>query len=153
MPKVKWEIKNLSSDLSLKDASRKVLSKKINKLKSTIKDYLKDETPENLHQIRIDVRRLRYNMELFISCFVRKKFLIFYDVVAKLQDATGKIRDTDVLLSNLQSIDLPETSRSKDSITKRIESGNIKLREELKLSLNEFLQSKSLKDFLKMLKK
>ena len=153
MPKLKWEIKKLSSDLSLKDASRKVLSKKINRLKSIINDYLEDETPENLHQIRIDIRRLRYNMELFISCFVRKKFLIFYDSIAKLQDVTGKIRDTDVLLSSLESIDTPETSKSQKSVVKKIESGNIKLREDLKLSLKEFLDGKELKDFLKMLKK
>ncbi len=153
MTKVKWEIKSLTPNLSFKDASRKALTKRINKLKSTINDYLKEETPENLHQIRIAVRRLRYNMELFISCFVRKKFLIFYNSIANLQDVTGKIRDDDVLLSNLKAINLPKTSHSKDIIVKRIEKSNIQLIEELQLTLKEFLHSKELKDFIKMLKK
>ena len=153
MPRMKWEIKNFTPDLILKDTSRKTLSKRINNLKSTIKDYLENETPENLHQVRIAVRRLRYNMEVFISCFVRKKFLIFYNTIENLQDVTGKIRDADVLISNLNSISHPEGLNSIESVVKRIEIDNTQLREELKLLLNEFLHGKDLKDFVKMLKK
>ena len=149
MPKLKWEIKSLDSDLTFKQAGRKVISKRIKILESVIEKYLKDETPENLHEVRIAIRRLRYNMEIFISCFTRRIFLTFYKVVADLQDITGKIRDNDILISNLNSQNI---TNSNNAVAKRIEDSNIKLKQELKISLNDFLRSKDYKDFIKLLK-
>ena len=150
---MKWEVKNLSPGITMKEAAQKVLPNRIKNLNSTIKEYLENETPENLHQVRIAVRRLRYNMDIFISCFVKKKFLIFYNSIVKIQDATGNIRDSDILISNIKSLNLADASSAKESVVKRIEDVNYKSREELKLTLLEFHHSRESKDFLKMLKK
>jgi len=149
MPKLKWEIKSLDSDLTFKQAGRKVISKRIKILESVIEKYLKDETPENLHEVRIAIRRLRYNMEIFISCFTRRIFLTFYKVVADLQDITGKIRDNDVLISNLKSQNI---TNSNNAAAKSIENSNIKLKNDLIISLKNFLDGKEFKDFIKLLK-
>jgi len=149
MPKLKWEIKSLDSDLTFKQAGRKVISKRIKILESVIEKYLKDETPENLHEVRIAIRRLRYNMEIFISCFTRRIFLTFYKVVADLQDITGEIRDNDVLISNLKSQNI---TNSNNAAAKSIENSNIKLKNDLIISLKNFLDGKEFKDFIKLLK-
>lgn len=152
MAKMKWEIKGLTSELTLKKAARKVMSKRIKSLEKAISEYLINGTPEELHSIRIAVRRLRYNMELFISCFPRNKFVIFYDKIANLQDVTGKIRDIDILLFNLNSLDIEAASKSKKTAVSKIERNNNQLREELKILLSDYLSSKELNEFIYKIK-
>ncbi len=153
MHKRKWEIESLSPKISFKAAARIALSKRAINLKSYIKKYIKNETPANLHKVRIALRRLRYSMELFLSCFERKEFLIFYKAVSQLQDLTGKIRDTDVLVSSLKSIAVLKDLPAREEMVQRVSSDNLQRREEMNRSLLNFLKSEEFNHFLKILKR
>ena len=143
----KWEIKKLQKKQSFKKSSQIVLE---NRLKSTIKSirkYLSDNSAENLHSMRIAIRRMRYGMEIFIECFERKIFLVLYDSIVELQDQSGEVRDLDVLLDNIGRFKSESgitnlTTIEKDILHKKEILGNT-----LHLKLEEFLGSSIVKDF------
>lgn len=152
MPKkYKWEIKGLSEDKSLKLSARLALQQRLKILTLSIKKFFDEETVENLHSVRIALRRVRYNMEIFISCFYKDKFIAFYELVEHLQDMTGTKRDLDVLAENIKNISGGEKDSKADSFLKKVEEKNNALKDTLKLELMKFTHSRELKDFKKML--
>ncbi len=152
MPKhKKWEVKGLSAETSFSETTRLVISQRLDSLTSTIKKFLKNKTPANLHEVRISIRRLRYNMETFFPYFEKKKFLIFYKTVERLQDLTGSIRDLDVLMENLDSLAETENIVFDDAIRDKIQNKNSQLKDTLTLALMEFIHCKELKEFRKMI--
>ena len=58
----KWEIEELRDEKSFCEAGRIILKSRIDYLLSSIDNYFKDRTVENLHNVRIALRRVRYNM-------------------------------------------------------------------------------------------
>jgi CHAD domain-containing protein len=147
----KWEIKKLQKKLSFKKSSQIALG---NRLKSTIrsiKKYLSENSVDNLHSMRIAIRRMRYGMELFIECFERKYFLMLYDSIVDLQDQSGEVRDLDVLLENIHKFKTENgitelTAIEKDILYKKEILGNT-----LDLKLKEFLGKDIVKDFKRLL--
>jgi CHAD domain-containing protein len=146
----KWEITDLSKSKSLNVSAKIIMIYRIEQLLSDIKIFFGNETVENLHNVRIALRRVRYNMELFTSCFDRKKFLIFYKRIEFLQDASGKVRDLDVLTQNMNSLK-DENIRITKLIFKKIGEQRENLNETLKLELMKFTHSKALSNFQKLL--
>jgi len=147
----KWEIEGIKKRQSFCNASKIILIARLAHLINTIDDYFKERNVENLHDIRIALRRVRYNMELFIICFDRKIFLRFYNIIENLQDISGLVRDLDVFKENILSLITEERVRVSRSVTIKIEEKRKTLENKLELELMKFLHSKSLKDFNKML--
>lgn len=147
----KWKIKGLENKIPFTDAGKIVLMQRQKVLVASIKKFLKDESVENLHDIRITLRRLRYNMEIFFDCFDKKKFLVFYKKISSLQDLTGSKRDLDVLIENIKSVNTKNKTRAINSFIKCVEEKKSVLNDNLILELMDFLHSKELKDFVKMI--
>lgn len=51
---------------------------------------------EELHNMRIAAKRLRYTLEIFAPCFTGKEFTKLYDQVKSVQEQIGDIHDRDV---------------------------------------------------------
>jgi len=51
---------------------------------------------EELHNMRIAAKRLRYTLEVFASCFAGKEFTRLYEQVKSVQEQIGEIHDRDV---------------------------------------------------------
>ena len=132
-------------------SSKIILKARLDHLINTIDDYFKERNVENLHDIRIALRRVRYNMELFIICFDRKIFLRFYNRVEILQDISGLVRDLDVFKENISSLIAEEHVKVSRSVLTKVEEKRKTLENKLELELMKFLHSKSLKDFNKLL--
>ncbi|MEJ2614478.1 MAG: CHAD domain-containing protein [Ignavibacteriaceae bacterium] len=147
MSKSKWEIKGLSSDLPFGDSAKIILSDRLSNLLNAIDIFFKNDTEENLHDIRIALRRLRYNMELFTCCFEGKKFSSFYKIIERLQDQSGLLRDLDVLKVNINSLITNEKLKISGKIFKKIEEKRSELKAALKLELMKFTHRKALKNF------
>jgi len=147
----KWQIKGLGGKLSFENSGKIVLRQRLKSLVGSIRIFLKEETVENLHEIRISLRRLRYNMEIYLSCFDKKKFLVFYKKISLLQDLTGNKRDIDVLIENINLLKTDKQTEAINSFIQNIEEKKSALHEKLILELVEFIHSKELKDFTKML--
>lgn len=142
----------LTKKTALSAASSIVIDVKLFNLVSSINKYFEEESVENLHSIRITLRRVRYSLEIFTICFNRKKYLSLYKKIEKLQDLSGEVRDLDVLTDNMNKLQAGQKIKISVRIFKSIESKRSLLKEKLKLELMQFLHSKSLKDFQSLLK-
>ena len=149
----KWKIKGLSGKYSFRKTALIILNERINNLKRLITKFLTIESAESLHNVRISLRRLRYNMELFYSLFDRKKFLKLYTMVENLQDKTGDVRDIFILKQNIILFGKEDEIIIPDKLNVRIEEKEKLLNDDLRIELYAFLHSPELKNFMKLLKK
>ena len=151
MSNSKWEIKGLSNDLSFGDSSKIILSDRLSNLLNSINIFFKEDTEENLHDVRIALRRLRYNMELFLGSFENKKFMTLYKKIEDLQDKSGLLRDLDVLKVNINSLITVEKIKISNKVFKKVDEKRNELKGNLKLELMKFTHSKALKNFNSLL--
>ena len=151
MSKSKWEIKELSPNITFGDSSKVVLLNRLNNLLNSVDLFFKEDSVENLHDVRIALRRLRYNMELFIDCFDKKKFSAFYKKIEALQDQSGMLRDLDVLKVNINSLIIDKKIKISKIIFQKIDERRNELKANLKLELMKFTHSKALKNFNSLL--
>jgi len=149
--KRKWEIENITHQLRYDEAATIVLNQRLYSLLQSIRLYFEEESVENLHEIRISLRRFRYSMETFLVCFEEKKFLRIYKVISRLQDITGSLRDLDVLTENVQTLINERGVKVTRKFLNEIELKKRELREEIKIDLMKFVHSKSLSSFKKIL--
>jgi CHAD domain-containing protein len=147
----KWEIKGIKKRQGFCNAGKIILKSRLDHLINTIDNYFNDRNVENLHQVRIALRRVRYNMELFIICFDRRLFLRFYKKVESLQDISGLVRDLDVFKENVTSLKTEDSVIINPSVLAKIEVRRNDLENNLELELMKFQHSKTLKDFYKSL--
>ncbi|QQS37932.1 MAG: CHAD domain-containing protein [Ignavibacteriales bacterium] len=141
----------LTKKTVLSEAAKLVMEVKIFNLLSAINKFFEQETVENLHSIRIALRRVRYSLETFAICFNKKKYHSFYKKLAKLQDLSGLARDLDVLTDNMNKLHTELNIKISNRIFGKIEDNKTALKEKLKLELLQFIHGKSLKDFQSLL--
>jgi CHAD domain-containing protein len=151
MSKSKWEIKELSGNISFADSAKIIMVNRLDNLLKVIDLFFKEDSVENLHGVRIALRRLRYNMELFIGLFDGKKFSSLYKKVEQLQDQSGALRDLDVLKVNINSLITDEKIKISNNVFKKIDEKRGILKGGLKLELMKFNHSKALKNFYSLL--
>jgi len=149
--KRKWEIEKLKDSKQFKKSANLILSNRIESLLSSTDKYFKDLSVENLHDVRIALRRVRYSMELFIICYDRKIFIKFYNKVQLLQDLSGSVRDVDISLENINSLVIDNQIKIDNEIIAKAKEKKITLEENFKLELMKFTLGKVLKDYLKQL--
>jgi CHAD domain-containing protein len=152
MASPKWKIKGVTGKLSFNKAAVIILNKKIDNLNKQIKRFLKSNTAEDLHNVRISLRRLRYNMELFYALFERKKFLKFYSLIENLQDQTGNVRDIYILKQNILIYEKEYNIKIPNEFNLKLEERDEILKDNLTLELSSFIHSVELKNFMKSIK-
>lgn len=149
--KRKWEIEELKKSKSLIDISKVILNNRIDTFLETVIRYFENQSVEDLHDVRISIRRVRYSMELFINCFEKKLFLRFYSKVEKLQDLSGSVRDLDVLLENVKDLTQKGEIKPNPELNNQVLTRKSELEESFKYEMMKFLHSKVFKDFTKAL--
>jgi CHAD domain-containing protein len=148
----KWVINELTEELRLNEIAKVVLENRLSVLLDLIKNYLLNPDIENLHDVRIGIRRLRYSMELFYGIIDRKKFFSFYNRIEHIQDLTGKVRDLDVFESNILELSGNSKSKKYSALKKQLQQNRQLLAEELKLELMKFIHGKRVKNLIKIIK-
>jgi CHAD domain-containing protein len=149
--KRKWEIEKLKVTKQFKKSADLILRNRIESLLSYTDKYFKNLSVENLHDVRIALRRVRYSMELFIVCYDKKIFIKFYNKVQILQDLSGNVRDVDISLENINYLVTDNHIKIDNDIILKANEKKILLEEKFKLELMKFTLSRILKDFLKQL--
>ncbi len=107
---------------------------------------------ERLHDMRVATRRLRAAMEVFESCFPRKRHRKALKRVKALADALGERRDRDVSIELLEGFGGELSGADRGMLAIRIES----LREEQRSAnerLRPFVKRKRLKKLRRRLEK
>ena len=94
------KIIGLNPNQSFRQNARIVLPQRVEEVYSW-DQYIKDpKCQDELHNMRISVKRLRYTMEFFaVNYDIR--FSDFLDIIIDLQDILGDIHDSDVVLDVL----------------------------------------------------
>ncbi len=146
-----WEISKLSIKQNLTPSAKIILRQRLESFLSSLNLYLSEINSENLHQVRISLRRLRYPMEVFIKYFDRKKYLSFYKIVSSLQDLSGEVRDLDILKQNLNIYCNKDKSKTEEINFSKIDIKKEQFQSNLKLELMKFIHGKELKDFKKLI--
>ncbi len=147
----KSKLKLLDKNKTFCEAAQIILKEKLKRVNKSVKEFLKDESMENLHQTRIAVRRLRYNMEVFAECFEKKKFSIFYGIIEHMQASTGDKRDLDVLEENILKLSKEKEIVINPKIITGVKEKKSLLNESLRNEFCAFLKSKEMKEFNKLL--
>lgn len=150
MAKKKWKIEKLRYSKHLHKISNIILLNRFDNLLFSINEYFKTKEVESLHDVRIALRRVRYNMELFLVCYEKKLFMRLYNKIEKLQDLSGSVRDLDVFLENINALKNENVSVSETIEIKMKEKRNL-LQQEFETELNKFMKSRILKTFYKII--
>jgi len=147
----KWKITQLRNSKKLKKIADLILNQRIDIILNLLNGYLENKTIENLHDVRIGLRRVRYNLELFLVCYDESTFSKFYNKIEKLQNLSGEVRDLDVLMMNLDQLKNSEV-KIEDVIIEKVTEIRTQKEIELINQIKKFLNSKALKQFLKEIK-
>jgi CHAD domain-containing protein len=150
MSKKKWKIEKLRYSKHLLKIANIVLSNRLDMLLNYTEDYFRTKEIEPLHDVRIALRRVRYNMELFFVCYDKKMFMRLYNKIERLQDLSGNVRDLDVFLENISSLKKENVEVSQGLELKVKEKRNI-LQQEFEKELEKFVKSRTLKSFYKII--
>lgn len=150
MSKKKWKIEKLRYSKHLLKIANIILKNRLDYLLYFIDEYFKTKDIEPLHDVRIALRRVRYNMELFLVCYDKKLFMRLYNKIEKLQDLSGYVRDLDVFLENINSLKNENVPVSDELEVKIREKRNL-LQQEFEDELIKFIKSRTLKSFYKII--
>ncbi len=146
--KIKWYIESLKYSKHLLKSANTILKFRIDSLISTVEIYFNDKTAENLHSVRIALRRVRYSMELFLVCYNKKDFMSFYNKVQMLQDLSGSVRDMDITIENINSFTENTTDADNNLVKKALEKKTL-LEQQFNIELVKFINGKTFKNFYK----
>lgn len=139
--------KRLRHDTPFSESAAIILKKKYNNSRKKAERFLDEATVENLHSLRISIRRLRYSLENFEICFTRKSFRKNIEYLKSLQDLIGIGRDLDMLSEHLHSL-IDECSITvPEELNKCIDGKRGKSQQEIKLEILKFLQNKDVRHF------
>jgi len=107
---------------------------------------LKDKDPEELHQMRVGMRRLRTAIAEF-SCAVILPKSVDERKVGKIATMLGQLRDLDVLEETLNTIYLPELSKIEQKILEKLFIKIKKNRQTIAKNTKEILHKNIYQDF------
>ena len=94
------KITGLNPNGSYRENAHIILPQKVQEVYSWEQFIHNPEQREELHNMRISVKRLRYTMEFFAINY-DKQFHDFLATIIELQDILGDIHDNDVVLDTL----------------------------------------------------
>lgn len=148
MAKDKWIFEGPDTNLNYCETAKIVLSAKLKDVFECINKYFIDDSTENLHILRIAVRRFRYVMEIFYSCYDSKLFKKVYRYSKELQDLIGEGRDLDVLEIKVSGIEKEIRVKIPKYFYKKIENDKITVNQKIKLELIKFMNNKNVNKFI-----
>ena len=146
--KKKFVIDGVSEKQEFCEAGKIILSSKLKEILSLTDLLFKDDKSENIHALRISLRRFRYVMEIYSICYNKKLFNYVYKKVKFLQDLIGECRDLDVLSPKVEHIAAETKARIPKYFYKKIDDERTKSRQIVKLELIKFIGDKYVNSFL-----
>ncbi len=148
-PKTKYKINGLKKSQNICTAGVYILDQKIRAVFSCIDDFFENDSTENLHNLRISIRRFRYILEIFYDCVDEKLYNKVLNHCKKMQDLVGEGRDLDVLAPNIKNITKDYRMIIPQIFFSKIEDERVEIRRKIKLELIKFKSSKNVNKFIR----
>src|SRR5690606_6384894 len=97
-------IPGIAADARFGDVAAAAVRTRTREVFAQVEDVLDLDDPERLHAMRVATRRLRSALEVFATCFPRKRHRRALRDVKRLADALGERRDPDVAVERLHAL-------------------------------------------------
>lgn len=144
----KFRVPGLDRSESFTDSQKPVLSHYLNRVLKQAKKFRKDGSAENLHSLRISLRRFRYVLELYAAEIKPKKFAAMYELAIRLQNTLGDRRDLDVMHDRLLSLYRTGEAELPALISADLEQSKALLNTQIEQTLAEFIRNPQLRKLL-----
>ncbi len=141
-------IKKVKKSTPFCKAGKIILDRKLKNVFKKINTFLTTDSIENLHDMRISIRRFRYVMEIFYQCYNKNLFKEVYGKAKYLQDLVGEGRDLDVITHKISGIINELNLSLPESFSEKMEAEKIKVRQLIKIELVKFIENKNVNKFL-----
>jgi CHAD domain-containing protein len=140
----KFRIPKLKPNRLFADSQKPVIAHYLNRVLRHCDRYQKNESAENLHNLRIALRRFRYVLELYAATMKPARFTEVYEISVNLQNILGDRRDVDVMHARLLSIYTIAGSELPALITADLEQSKALLNTQIEKTLAEFVRHKQI---------
>lgn len=140
----KFKIAGLNINSKYKSAAPLVLHGKLRSIYKEIDKFFINDSPENLHSLRIAFRRFRYVMEVFYECIDPGLFKYIYHQTKRLQDLIGEGRDLDVMEIKFGLIENRIRKKIPNYVYQDIFEEKTKMRRIIKTELINFIVDKDI---------
>lgn len=141
----KFRVPKLKYDRPFADSQKPVMAHYLDRVLRYADRYQKNESTENLHNLRIALRRFRYVLELYSVTIKPRRFAEVYELAVNLQNILGDRRDVDVMHARLLSIYSIAQSELPVLITADLEQSKALLNTQIEKNLTEFIRHKQIK--------
>lgn len=141
----KFRVGGLKPAESFNDSQAPVLAHYLGRVLKQAKKFRKDSSAENLHSLRIGLRRFRYVFELYSGGIKPKRFKIIYELAVKLQNVLGDRRDIDVMHDRLRSLYRTGEAELPALIGADLEQSKALLNTQIDHTLAEFMRNPQLR--------
>lgn len=141
----KFSIKGLKPGAAFSASLQPVLAHYLKRIYKRAEKYLDAQTEENLHDLRIALRRFRYVLELYVTRLKPKRFDEIYDLSITLQNVLGDRRDVDVMHERLLSIYRMGEAELPALIVADLEQSKALLNTQIEKILTEFMRNKQIR--------
>ena len=103
----------IEADVTFDEAARVAIKSQVDALMLNLEGTIKGDDIEALHDMRVASRRLRAAMSVFSPAFPARQFGVLEKEVARVTDALGEVRDSDVLIEFIDSMkqEAPESEQ------------------------------------------
>ncbi|MGE5431404.1 MAG: CHAD domain-containing protein [Syntrophomonadaceae bacterium] len=143
----KTDLKRLRHDMPFSESAAIILKQKYKDARKKAAIFLNESSVENLHSLRIAIRRLRYSLENFKVCFSKKEFKKNIKYLKNLQDLIGIGRDLDMVKENLDNIALDCKTIIPEQFYECFNERKNRSLQEIKLEFLKFLHDKEVRNF------
>ncbi len=147
MKKMKY-LNKLKKDITFYKAAKIITRNRLKHIFDLSDKYLEEPTVQNLHRLRIAVRRMRFSFELFVNCYSKKTFRYTLKGLKKLQDAIGIIRDIDVVMVKLKELFNSSSVEIPDEIILNLYKNKNEMKEKISQELVKFKGDKIIQSLL-----
>lgn len=142
-------IKGLKKNAPLQSASVIMLDEKLKNVYILVDKFFEDDSEENLHQLRIALRRFRYLLETLYLCVDDELFTSVLKKTKNILDELGEGRDQDVLAVRLKEIAKEKKAACSKEILNLLKDKQIETRQKIKIELIKYICDKNVNKFFR----
>jgi len=141
---------DIAPDATFTEAAHTSLRQQLEEMMSNLDGTRAGDDIEALHDMRVALRRLRAALSVFAAAFPPKPFAVTEKEVSRVTDALGTVRDADVQIEFMQSVEekAPESEKvGLHAFVEHLQRGRDRERIVLVKELNRLEKSDFRKDF------
>ncbi|RMD51219.1 MAG: CHAD domain-containing protein [Ignavibacteria bacterium] len=137
MDKLKY-LNKLTGNIKFSKAAKIITKTRLKVIYKLADKYMENPDDENLHKLRIAVRRMRFAYEMFKNVYTEEIYTHTLKELKKLQDVFGLARDNDVMLEKLYILSKDVQLDIPKKLINKLEKNKTEMRQKISQELLKF---------------